>query len=195
MFFNNKWRAHRAKIILGLAGLSVGELHGDMTQRARLEALQRFRDQEVHFLMCTDLAARGLDIPHVEVVLNFEMPREIASYVHRVGRTARAGARNLCHPRGRQEPEPHEKGGETSKRWWRRGEKQINPENAIAQARDKIENMESEIAEIRDQEKEEKAIELPRWRRTERGTLWNLKKISREGLGAPGSNLRRKNRS
>ena len=91
VFFPLRWQAHRMKIVFGLCGLNAGELHGDMPQASRLAALQSFRDEEVDYLLCTDVAARGLDIPHVETVINFAFPREVSTYIHRVGRTARAG--------------------------------------------------------------------------------------------------------
>lgn len=91
IFFRQKITAHRFKILFGLCKLSCAELHGNLTQGQRLEALDNFREGRVDFLLCTDLAARGLDIVGVDTVLNFDMPSELKEYVHRVGRTARAG--------------------------------------------------------------------------------------------------------
>lgn len=97
VFFKTKQRAHRAKILFGLAGLpAAGELHGDMTQAARLESLDAFRKGDVAFLLCTDVAARGLDILGVDAVLNYDAPATLTSYLHRIGRTARAGERGLA---------------------------------------------------------------------------------------------------
>ena len=91
VFFDTKVDAHRFGLVLGLLGVGVAELHGNLTQLQRLEALEKFRAGEVGVLLATDLAARGLDIPRVSTVINFEMPRTAATYLHRVGRTARAG--------------------------------------------------------------------------------------------------------
>jgi ATP-dependent RNA helicase DDX27 len=57
----------------------------------RLKALHLFRDGQVNYLMATDLASRGLDIKGIETVINYDMPSQLAQYLHRVGRTARAG--------------------------------------------------------------------------------------------------------
>lgn len=91
IFFRQKVTAHRFKIMFGLTKLRAAELHGNLTQAQRLEALDVFRNGEVDFLLCTDLAARGLDIAGVETVINYDFPSEVKEYVHRVGRTARAG--------------------------------------------------------------------------------------------------------
>ncbi|KAK1262506.1 DEAD-box ATP-dependent RNA helicase 28 [Acorus gramineus] len=91
IFSGTKQTAHRLKIIFGLAGLKAAELHGNLTQVQRLDALELFRKQQVDFLIATDVAARGLDIIGVQTVINFACPQNITSYVHRVGRTARAG--------------------------------------------------------------------------------------------------------
>ena len=70
---------------------SVGALHGDMDQRARMAMLQSFRDGKIQLLVASDVAARGLDIPDVSHVFNFDVPIHAEDYVHRIGRTGRAG--------------------------------------------------------------------------------------------------------
>ena len=72
-------------------GFSVGALHGDMDQRARTMTLQAFRDNKLTLLVASDVAARGLDIPMVSHVFNFDVPTHAEDYVHRIGRTGRAG--------------------------------------------------------------------------------------------------------
>jgi len=72
-------------------GLSALELHGDLDQRARDTALSSFRSGEVRVLVATDVAARGLDIRNISTVVNYDAPNDAESYVHRIGRTGRAG--------------------------------------------------------------------------------------------------------
>ncbi len=72
-------------------GFSAGQLHGDMTQPARMEMLEKFKNGGVRFLICSDVAARGLDSPDLSHVFNFDVPTHPEDYVHRIGRTARAG--------------------------------------------------------------------------------------------------------
>ena len=72
-------------------GFPVGALHGDMDQRARMASLDAFKNGAVDLLVCSDVAARGLDIPDVSHVLNFDVPTHAEDYVHRIGRTGRAG--------------------------------------------------------------------------------------------------------
>ena len=72
-------------------GLNAAELHGDMAQPARMATLKRFKDGEIQLLVCSDVAARGLDIPKVSHVFNFDVPINAEDYIHRIGRTGRAG--------------------------------------------------------------------------------------------------------
>lgn len=89
VFVSRKEMAHKLRVILGLLGLKVAELHGALTQEQRLANMKLFMG-DVNVLICTDLAARGLDI-RIEYVVNFDMPKTYEIYLHRVGRTARAG--------------------------------------------------------------------------------------------------------
>ncbi|KAG2428057.1 hypothetical protein HXX76_012040 [Chlamydomonas incerta] len=83
---------HLAYQINSTMPFQAASLHGDKAQAARDYALNNFRNGKVPVLVATDVAARGLDIPHVTAVANFDMPNDIDSYVHRIGRTGRAGA-------------------------------------------------------------------------------------------------------
>lgn len=91
IFVQRKRQAHRLHILLGLLGIKAGELHGNLTQQQRLESLKQFKDEQIDVLIATDVAARGLDIVGVKTVINFNMPLSTEHYIHRVGRTARAG--------------------------------------------------------------------------------------------------------
>ena len=91
IFFRQKKEAHRVRIIFGLFGLKVAELHGSMTQEQRITSVESFRAGTVSHLLATDVASRGLDIRGVESVVNYEAPQSHEIYLHRVGRTARAG--------------------------------------------------------------------------------------------------------
>jgi ATP-dependent RNA helicase RhlE len=71
---------------------TVDEIHGDKSQNYRIKALESFRNRKIQVLVATDVAARGLDITNVSHVINFQAPKDIESYIHRIGRTGRAGA-------------------------------------------------------------------------------------------------------
>ncbi|KAI8437132.1 hypothetical protein MSG28_010482 [Choristoneura fumiferana] len=83
--------ALRAALLLRNLGLAAVPLHGQMSQNKRLAALNKFKNKSRSILICTDVASRGLDIPHVDVVVNLDIPLHSKDYIHRVGRTARAG--------------------------------------------------------------------------------------------------------
>ncbi|MFZ4805614.1 MAG: DEAD/DEAH box helicase [Hyphomicrobiaceae bacterium] len=92
VFTRTKRGADRVAEHLERAGISVAAIHGNKSQRQRDEALASFRDSTVRVLVATDIAARGIDVDLVTHVINYEMPDVPESYVHRIGRTARAGA-------------------------------------------------------------------------------------------------------
>ena len=92
VFSRTKHRANRIAERLEKWGVSADAIHGNKSQGARQRALKRFRSGEARVLVATDIAARGIDVDAVSHIINFELPNEAESYVHRIGRTARAGA-------------------------------------------------------------------------------------------------------
>jgi superfamily II DNA/RNA helicase len=91
IFCNRKTEVAKLHRSLVRHGFSAIALHGDMDQRSRMNALESFRKGEVMLLIASDVAARGLDIPDVSHVFNFDVPHHAEDYVHRIGRTGRAG--------------------------------------------------------------------------------------------------------
>ena len=96
VFVNSKLGCARLARSLEHEGLKTTALHGDKSQDERLKALDSFKKGEVDLLVCTDVAARGLDIKDVPAVFNFDVPFNAEDYVHRIGRTGRAGASGLA---------------------------------------------------------------------------------------------------
>jgi len=91
VFCNQCHQTMRVALLLRDLGFNAISLHGKLTQPKRLGALSKFTSKQSNILIATDVASRGLDIPHVDVVLNFDVPQHSKDYIHRVGRTARAG--------------------------------------------------------------------------------------------------------
>ncbi|KAK4631438.1 ATP-dependent RNA helicase DRS1 [Fulvia fulva] len=91
IFFRQKKEAHRVRVIFALCGLKAAELHGSMSQEQRINSIEAFRTGKASYLLATDLASRGLDIKGIDTVINYEAPQSHEIYLHRVGRTARAG--------------------------------------------------------------------------------------------------------
>uniref|UniRef100_A0A3P9K921 Probable ATP-dependent RNA helicase DDX47 n=1 Tax=Oryzias latipes TaxID=8090 RepID=A0A3P9K921_ORYLA len=83
--------AQRVALMLRNLGITAIPLHGQMSQNKRLGALNKFKSKSRSVLLATDVASRGLDIPHVDCVINYDIPTHSKDYIHRVGRTARAG--------------------------------------------------------------------------------------------------------
>ncbi len=96
VFVATKYGSELVAEKLGRAGINAAALHGDLSQGARSQALDDFKQRRLRVLVCTDLAARGLDLPKMPVVVNYDLPRSTADYIHRIGRTGRAGASGLA---------------------------------------------------------------------------------------------------
>lgn len=96
IFGRTKRRVDELTEALQKLGYQAEGLHGDLTQRHRDIVMNKFRNGQIHILVATDVAARGLDITGVTHVFNFDLPQEIDSYVHRIGRTGRAGKEGLA---------------------------------------------------------------------------------------------------
>ncbi|MGZ9584847.1 DEAD/DEAH box helicase [Paenibacillus marinisediminis] len=96
IFCRTKRRASTLNEALQELGYSSDELHGDLSQQKREQVMQRFRDAKLQFLVATDVAARGLDVEGVTHVFNYDIPHDAESYVHRIGRTARAGGTGMA---------------------------------------------------------------------------------------------------
>jgi ATP-dependent RNA helicase RhlE len=92
VFTRTKHGANRLTEKLNKAKITAAAIHGNKSQNARTKALAEFKDKTISVLVATDIAARGLDIPLLPYVINFELPNVPEDYVHRIGRTGRAGA-------------------------------------------------------------------------------------------------------
>ena len=91
IFCNEKIQCTRLLALLSMFGFKAVECHGNMEQNERLEAVEQFQTGQADFIIATDLIARGLDIKNVKAVINFSFPTEPKRFLHRIGRTARAG--------------------------------------------------------------------------------------------------------
>jgi len=96
VFANFKASVASLQQALSSAGLSVGALHGDLEQHERDRVMAKFRNGSTRILVATDVAARGIDVQGLDLVINYELPKQPATYVHRVGRTGRAGKTGIA---------------------------------------------------------------------------------------------------
>jgi ATP-dependent RNA helicase DeaD len=96
IFCRTKRRVSRLYEVLRSHKFSCDELHGDLSQAKREQVMKRFRDGDVQLLIATDVAARGLDVEGVTHVFNYDIPQDAESYIHRIGRTGRAGSEGLA---------------------------------------------------------------------------------------------------
>lgn len=93
IFANTKKKVEEIKEVLGKTKLVADYIHSDLSQSRRNRVIQKFRDKQINLLVATDVAARGLDISGVSYVINYELPQSPEFYVHRIGRTGRAGSK------------------------------------------------------------------------------------------------------
>ncbi|KAI0210159.1 putative ATP-dependent RNA helicase DDX27 [Lamellibrachia satsuma] len=158
VFIQTKRQAHRMHILLGLLGVQVGELHGNLSQLQRLDALTKFKSNEIDVLLATDLAARGLDISDVKTVINFTMPNTLQHYIHRVGRTARAGKSGrsvtLVGEKERRVLKDIIKHANTPVK------SRVVPQEVISLYRSRISQLEKDIVTIESEEKAEKILQV-----------------------------------
>ncbi len=92
IFASSKLKVKEITKTLSRLGLSVGEMHSDLEQAQRDEIMHQFRSRRINILVATDIVSRGIDIDDIDLVINFDVPHEAEDYVHRIGRTARAGS-------------------------------------------------------------------------------------------------------
>ena len=97
VFCNRKKDVRELADVLKKAGFSAGQIHGDMEQADRIRELDRFKSGEILILVASDVAARGLDVPGVSHVVNYDVPHHAEDYVHRIGRTGRAGRTGIAY--------------------------------------------------------------------------------------------------
>jgi len=97
IFTRTKHRANKVAMFLSKNNISADAIHGNKSQGARTKAISDFKTGKIRVLVATDIAARGIDIDKISHVINFELPNEPESYVHRIGRTARAGAKGSAY--------------------------------------------------------------------------------------------------
>ena len=96
IFCRTKRRASTLNEALLAHGYQSDELHGDLSQAKREAVMKRFREAKLQLLVATDVAARGLDVEGVTHVFNYDMPHDVESYIHRIGRTGRAGGNRMA---------------------------------------------------------------------------------------------------
>jgi ATP-dependent RNA helicase RhlE len=96
VFTRTKHGANKVASVIENAGIQVNAIHGNKSQPQREKALRDFRSGRARVLVATDIAARGIDVTGISHVINFDLPVEAESYVHRIGRTARAGAAGIA---------------------------------------------------------------------------------------------------
>ncbi len=96
VFMNSKFATEKLAKRLKSAGITAEAIHGDLRQNKRERVISNLRDNKFRVLVATDVAARGIDVPHIHQVVNFDLPRQAEDYIHRIGRTGRNGAQGVA---------------------------------------------------------------------------------------------------
>lgn len=180
VFLPTKHFAHRVKVLFALRNIPTAELHGSLSQEQRLGAIAAFRDGRATHLLATDIASRGLDLPRVETVINYTVPSTSVTYLHRVGRTARAGRNGVSvtffestkRPKSTASKGPKANGKQPvserallkpilklAKRQNAPMRTRTLPASSISELTTSIAEMQSEIDEILKEEKEERLLQ------------------------------------
>ena len=155
VFCQSKEECHRLFLLFSFFQLRAAELQGNLTQAQRMEALELFRSGAVHFLICTDLASRGLDIAGVSAVVNTSMPAQLRLYIHRVGRTARAGSSG----RAVTLVGFHERKSVKSlmKRTTEAVHARVVPSDVVQKYKERVEQLQDDVEAVMEQERLDKA--------------------------------------
>ena len=93
LFTSRKSKVREISLMMKKQGFNVGEMHSDLTQSERDEIMFRYKSRKIDMIIATDILARGIDIDDIRIVINYDVPRDCDDYIHRIGRTARAGAK------------------------------------------------------------------------------------------------------
>lgn len=91
LFASRKTKVKEISLMLKKQGFNVGEMHSDLSQSERDEIMYRYKSHKIEIIVATDILARGIDIDDIRIVINYDVPRDCDDYIHRIGRTARAG--------------------------------------------------------------------------------------------------------
>ncbi|KAF1830448.1 DEAD-domain-containing protein [Decorospora gaudefroyi] len=161
IFFRQKKEAHRVRVVFALCGLKASELHGNMSQEQRIQSVEAFRSGKSAYLLATDVASRGLDIKNVSTVINYEAPQTHDIYMHRVGRTARAGrSGRACTLAAEPDRKVVKQAVKASRD---QGAKVVSRQVPLEETdrwMNRINELEDEIEEVLKEEKEERALSI-----------------------------------
>ncbi|KAF1952184.1 DEAD-domain-containing protein [Byssothecium circinans] len=161
IFFRQKKEAHRVRVVFALCGIQASELHGNMTQQQRIQSVEAFRSGKSSYLLATDVASRGLDIKNVSTVINYEAPQTHEIYLHRVGRTARAGrVGRSCTIAAEPDRKIVKQAVKTARAQKAKVVSRQVPQEETDRWTKKLKELETEIEEVLAEEKEERAMSI-----------------------------------